>query len=114
MDFVLPDGKLLGAVGSGGVCVREDEGFAAVERYVADAPFEVIDVALSQVGKPYDWRGILGFALRRDWQETDAWFCSEFVAWCFERAGYPLLRADRSWRVTPRDLRMSLRLQPLT
>lgn len=35
--------------------------------------------ALSQVGKPYDWTGAIGIALRREWHESDAWFCSELV-----------------------------------
>lgn len=31
-----------------------------------------------QNGKPYDWRAIISFGLgERDWQEKDAWFCSE-------------------------------------
>lgn len=34
-----------------------------------------------QLGKPYDSRGIWGIALgRRDWRQTDSWFCSEEVA----------------------------------
>jgi len=30
-----------------------------------------------QVGKPYDYRCILGFLFDRDWHEDDSWICSE-------------------------------------
>ena len=37
--------------------------------------------ARSQVGKPYDWAGVFGcLAHDRDWQQDDAWFCSELAA----------------------------------
>ena len=34
----------------------------------------------AQLGKPYDWTGILGFLFWRDWQDDDAWWCSEAAA----------------------------------
>ena len=63
----------------------------------------VIAAARSQIGKPYDWQGVLGFGFRRRWQDDDAWFCSELVAWAFAKAGSPLFRTQ-PWRITPRDL----------
>ena len=63
----------------------------------------VIAAARSQIGKPYDWAGVLGFGFRRRWQDDDAWFCSELVAWAFAEAGTPLFRTEH-WRITPRDL----------
>ncbi|HZH44263.1 MAG TPA: YiiX/YebB-like N1pC/P60 family cysteine hydrolase [Lysobacter sp.] len=69
----------------------------------ARSPRAVLAAARSQVGKPYDWRGVLGIGARRRWQDTDAWFCSELVAWAFARGGSPLVRVD-AWRITPRDL----------
>ena len=70
------------------------------------SPAEVIKAARSQVGKPYDYTAILGLGLRRDWQEEDAWFCSELVAWSFQHAGEPLFRAECLRRVTPQHLWM--------
>lgn len=111
VDFVLPDGTLLGAV-PGGVAIRPPEPERIrVERYTVqihvDTLGDPVMAALGQLGKPYDWRGALGLALRRDWQEDDAWFCSELVAWAFECAGTPLLKAPQAWRLTPRDLLLS-------
>lgn len=35
--------------------------------------------AIDQVGKPYDWRGVIGLGLRREWDDPADWFCSELV-----------------------------------
>lgn len=67
-----------------------------------DAP-AVVAAARSQIGKPYDYAGVLGIGIRRRWQDDDAWFCSELVAWAFEQGGAPLFRTQH-WRITPRDL----------
>lgn len=114
VDFVLDDGRLLGAVPGRGVCIREQEVDAGrVELYQADVPDFAVAYATSQIGQPYDWAGVVGWALRRQWQETDSWFCSELVAWACQSVGAPLLRAKDAWRITPRDLLMSPLLIPL-
>ncbi|MDG9783723.1 YiiX/YebB-like N1pC/P60 family cysteine hydrolase [Metapseudomonas otitidis] len=69
-------------------------------------PGAIIDAARSQVGKPYDWSAIAGLGLRRDWQEDDAWFCSELVAWAAAQAGEPWFRQEALRRVTPQHLWM--------
>lgn len=69
----------------------------------ASNPEAVIAAARSQLGKPYDWRGVVGIGFRRRWQDTGGWFCSELVAWAFEQAGEPLFRVQ-TWRITPRDV----------
>lgn len=49
--------------------------------------------ARGQVGKPYDWTGVFAIPFKeRDWQEEDAWYCSELVEAALVKAG-----ADR-WR----------------
>lgn len=55
----------------------------------------------AQVGKPYDWTALLSWVVRRDWQEDDAWFCSELVEACRSRFGRPVFREQAS-RITPR------------
>ena len=119
VDFVLPDGKLLGALaveGGGGVQIHElhkPEYYTRVERFEIDAPESVIDFAMTQIGKPYDWAGIFGVIARnRNWEEDDKWFCSELAAWAFQKAGLPLLN-EVSYRITPRDLLISPLLKPV-
>ena len=77
---------------------------ATLGAFLGDATNQ--SAAASQIGKPYDYTAILGLGLRRDWQEEDAWFCSELVAWAFQHAGEPLFRAECLRRVTPQHLWM--------
>lgn len=67
----------------------------------------VLAAARSQIGKPYDWTGAAGIGMRRNWQDDDAWFCSELVAWAFEAGGRSLFRSQ-PWRITPRDIYIPL------
>lgn len=75
-------------------------------------PQAVIAAAELQLGKPYDFTAVIGLGLHRDWQEDDAWFCSELVAWAFEKAGEPLFRAEVLRRVTPQHLWMLAPIPP--
>lgn len=108
VDFVLPDGRLFGAVASNGVCARELrlEHYSRCERHRADIPNEALLWALDQDGKDYDWSAIFGFIARRDWQNKDRWFCAELVQCASMQVGMPLLRGDY-WRISPRDLLLS-------
>ena len=69
-------------------------------------PQLIIEAARSQLGKPYDWTAILGLGLHRDWQEQDAWFCSELIAWSAAEAGESWYRCKSLRRVTPQHLWM--------
>lgn len=69
-------------------------------------PQAIIDAARSQLGKPYDWTAIAALGLRRDWQEDDAWFCSELVAWAADQAGEPWFRPEALRRITPQHIWM--------
>ncbi len=59
-----------------------------------------------QVGKPYDWRAVWGWAWAgRDWHDDFAWFCFELVAGAIEAGSdyrFPNLN-----RVTGTDLQMA-------
>ena len=62
----------------------------------------------SQVGKPYDYTGVLGFLFHRDWQKEERWFCSELIAWAFSKVGTRILADSvRKSRVSPEHLLMS-------
>ena len=113
VDFVLPDGRLLGARGFGGVTIREPGEYSRCQRFRVAAPVSVLDIAASQIGKPYDWGAIAGFATRRNWQDPQRWFCSELIAWAFQEAGFPLLRTMDSHKISPRDLLLSPYLTPV-
>lgn len=70
-------------------------------------PQKVIDAARDQIGKPYDWRAIFGFWFRRSWHRTDAFICSELVAWALSAGGDPVVRRE-AYRVSPEALYLPL------
>lgn len=57
-----------------------------------------LEWARSRVGKKYDPLGILSLILRKNHEERDKWFCSEFVA---EYLGI----VYKVWRLSPQFLR---------
>lgn len=69
-------------------------------------PHAVITAAITQLGKPYDYTAVLGIGLHRDWQEDDAWYCAELVAWAFDHANEPLFRPEALRRVTQEHIFM--------
>lgn len=102
VDFVLPDGTLLGAQfkakGGDGVKIRPANyaKFIRIGFYHVDVPDavgeSVIAWAKSQIGKPYDLEGALGiFFGQRNWHEDDSWFCYELIAEAFDQAKFPLV-----------------------
>lgn len=54
-----------------------------------------------EIGKPYDWAGIMGFVRRRETQNREKWFCSELVFEAFLRFDLPLLKRIDSHKVYP-------------
>ncbi len=83
------------------------QAFATIElgSFVDDI---VLKVFREQIGKPYDYAAILAFPLDRNWRETNAFICSELVAYAFEQAGKPLLNpVARVSRLSPRDILLS-------
>lgn len=79
--------------------------YQIVELPCAD-PEGALAAAYYQVGKGYDWTALLGFILRRNWQESDCWFCSELVAWAFAQGKTHIFRPKAISRVTPEHLWM--------
>ena len=106
VEFVLPNGYLGSQALLGGVKLRPFNyapNYVFVTRYVDcsdDQAYKVIDYAMNQIGKPYDFAGILGLLTHRDWRKANSWFCSEFVAASLEKGGIYLFRLPVD-RVTP-------------
>ena len=64
------------------------------------------DFALEQVGKPYDYRGILKFVSRTPYATNGKWFCSELAAAACAAGGVELLRIP-AHESSPRDVAAS-------
>lgn len=108
--------EFLSAQIEGGVKQRRtpDEKFTKIILLSAPGVDQAYNWALTQVGKPYDWKAILGIATNRDWHCGDDYFCSELVAFAFEQTGNPLINPDTViWRITPRDLTLSLQVRKI-
>jgi uncharacterized protein YycO len=56
-----------------------------------------------QVGKGYDFTGLVAVPLLRDWQDENKWFCSELIARALIEAGVLHLRYPVSG-ISVRDL----------
>lgn len=61
------------------------------------------EFALTQLGKEYDFAGLISFPFRRRWQDDTRWYCSELVAAIAAAGGSPVVRSGLK-AVSPRDL----------
>ena len=116
VDFLLRDGRFLGARLEGGVQIRPHDYITpSVFKYAyveVDDPRKVYGWATSQLGKPYDWRAILGFLPREDWHEPGHWFCSELVAQAFNLKDTVIVDNQMD-RITPQSVLESPRVHKI-
>jgi hypothetical protein len=120
VDIVLPGSeRLLGALPFKGVTIYPlaNRMHDATRRLIVTVPRateRTIDQALTQLGRPYDWAGVAGLGIghRRNWQETDKWFCSELAAWALTADNLHLF-PEGIHRVTPGNLLDALRFRHL-
>jgi uncharacterized protein YycO len=113
VGIALPRGMMLDALPGQGVALHaRGRGVHRLYRVtLSDAGTEAACAWLArQLGKPYDWGGIVSFVTHRHWRSEKKWFCSELVASFAEKAGRPLIEAPDARRVTPADLLFSTRL----
>jgi hypothetical protein len=80
-------------------------------------PHAVLASARGEIGKPYDYRALLGFLpltrkLSRNWQDPTRWYCSELVAACADRHFISPLFPSSVQAISPQDLYE--KLQPLS
>lgn len=71
-----------------------------------DIKRRVIEWARGQVGRPYDYLGLLSFFAKHDLNDDRSWFCSELVAAAFEHGGAPIFWPGSTYRITPQDIYM--------
>lgn len=114
-DFVLPDGSYLGALVKEGVCIHNHkqpvELFCKVDVTEEEAE-KILEFAKKQIGKKYDFTGILGFGFRRgNWQDDDSWFCSELGAAAIQSV--KRIFNEDAYRISPRDLEIHSIFTPL-
>ena len=120
VEICLGDRKVIGARPNDGVKVRDISSFEE-DRWCLTRPAVnlsdgdkdiIINFALSKVGKKYDWLGILGFAIDRDIDNPNRYFCSEFVSKAFSLK-YPLIPRKPSGLIPPELIYQSWRVVPV-
>ena len=118
VEFCLPNGYL-GSQAPEGVLLRPLNYTEVSSQLVCniqvtdDIGNRVLNFAQAQICKPYDYESIVGFVFKGDMEEPGAWFCSEFVAYSFMQAGFPLLRTSECNRISPSTLSLSPYLVPV-
>lgn len=85
----------------------DEASFAELVSIPCRNPELVLAAARAQIGKPYDWKGVVGFWLRRNWRDDRAFFCSELIAWALESCGQPAFRRE-AHRISPEMLYLPL------
>jgi uncharacterized protein YycO len=112
VDVLMPEGDLLGALAPDGV-VRQGKALRikqASKAVIMDLPVADAQAAYAflkkQVGKPYDYQGVVGIGLHRDWQEDDSWSCAELAAQAAAEGGSNPFDNEFHHRITPQSLLM--------
>ncbi len=108
--LLVPGGNIIEAMQFAGVRIREltDEDMAGADLY--DVPccspkqwIDAADFAHDQIGKKYDYLGVMRFLDRRPGLDRDSWFCSELVFAALWNQGVQLLHKP-AWKVNPTNL----------
>lgn len=76
--------------------------FCAVPRDIP-RPDDAIAFARSQIGKPYDVKGVLGGLFDRQWSRPDRWYCSELNESSASAGGKPTFNPATCKAVSPKD-----------
>lgn len=78
--------------------VRESSLASMIRKYshhaIIDIPVpdeeRAIRFARMQWGAPYDWTGVFGLGIDRNWQDPSCWYCSELFAGAVQAGGIKL------------------------
>lgn len=90
---IIKDDHVIEAVWQDGVRYRRLDSLMrdCPDHTIIDVPVpneeDGLNFAYSQIGKPYDFFGIVGLPFNRTFQEDDKWWCSELWATSLIKAG---------------------------
>ena len=104
------DGFTLSAMNDGkGVALRPPNPRASILLLDMPRVDEVAAIALTQLGKPYNRKEILGFLINRNWTDPGTFDCDQLVFWSAIQLGTPLLNHTfiPLEHLTPRDILLS-------
>lgn len=112
-----PDGRIIEAWHKPAkVRLNKLKRWDSVEAYEVNATPEqwakALEWAEKQIGKKYDFGGVLRFVTRWRKQKDDKWFCSELVFQAMKEGGVDLLSRIQCSQVSPTVLSFSPLLKP--
>lgn len=109
VDLVTENGAILSAVPFFGVQEWPERVVSARRVETVTLPCteeqraKVLTFARAEIGKSYDYSGVLAFSFRPRWNEKGRWFCSELTAAALQEA--KLITVPKfAHRVSPGDL----------
>lgn len=110
--ILLPDGTIIEAWQGAGVRRKIISDWTDVDSFMVTAmtPAQwasAIDFAAQQIGKGYDYKGVIRFLSRQSLKLDSRWFCSELVFAALERAGVAVLSRVDASEVSPAMLSLS-------
>lgn len=104
VDLVTDRGTLIGATIPAGVVeysvLHRINGSSKYEYRDIECDERIYDFVRKQLGKRYDYAGIAGLELNRNWTDDDAWFCSELIGAGALNAGNTEIK-EELFRLTP-------------
>lgn len=112
VDIILDDQTVYGAMAGDGVCETPLSKRLALasDAVMVTIPIElnsnVLAYAMQQIGKPYDWLGVIGIGLKMDLQHNDKWSCAELVYAIMAMGGLKPYDLKYHARITPQHLLM--------
>lgn len=73
-----------------------------IVEYKCDRPEDLITACKTQLGKPYDFTGLIGIAIRDvNLQDDSKWWCSEIPAFGALISNQPFFQDEYLHRITP-------------
>lgn len=94
-----------------GVRLKKISDWTGIDVFDVPIPYRwkvlAVSFAAQQIGKKYDYLGVLRFVSRRKRNSLHRWFCSELVFEAFKHAGCWLFARTEGWEVSPSELARS-------
>lgn len=112
IEMVIAPGVYIGSDIETGVTIISDDYYKnnvfTQEEYfkipvTEDEQLTILTTIFSQIGKDYDTWALIGNVCKRNWQNTNKWFCSELIAWACLHGNKQLINKKTN-RITPGDI----------
>lgn len=110
--LLMPDGKIIESWQGEGVRTKQLTDWSNIDQFevvgmTSEQWIDAIEFARLQIGRGYDYLGVIRFISRRSMPANGRWFCSELVFMALRVAGVDLLARIEAGEVSPGVLALS-------